>query len=217
MPTLDVMDKQGQKTGQIELSDEVFGAEVKEHLLWEVVRGQLASRRSGTACAKGRSEIRGGGAKPYRQKGTGRARQGSKTAPNHVGGGVVFPPKPRSFEIHINKKAKKAALRSALSLRVAENNLLVLKDLDLPEIKTKQVTDILAGLKIDSALIVENEKNKNLILSARNLAEHKVLPDKGLNVYDILKHKTLVITEESAKILDGRLKPVRKQGARSVS
>lgn len=207
MPTLDVMDKEGQKVAQIELSDEVFGAQVKDHLLWEVVRGQLTSRRAGSGSAKGRSEMRGGGAKPYRQKGTGRARQGSRRAPNHVGGGVVFPPKPRSFAKRVNKKARQAALRSALSLRVSENKLLVVKDLEIPEIKTKEVVNILNGLEVDSALIVDRGENENLRLSARNLAEHKLLKQDGLNVYDILRHKTLVLTEEVAKSLDERLKP----------
>lgn len=207
MPTLDVMDKEGQKVAQIELSDEVFGAQVKDHLLWEVVRGQLTARRAGSGSAKGRSEMRGGGAKPYRQKGTGRARQGSRRAPNHVGGGVVFPPKPRSFAKRVNKKARQAALRSALSLRVSENKLLVVKDLEIPEIKTKEVVNILNGLEVDSALIVDRGENENLRLSARNLAEHKLLKQDGLNVYDILRHKTLVLTEEVAKSLDERLKP----------
>jgi large subunit ribosomal protein L4 len=217
MPTLDVIDKKGQQTGKIELSDEVFGAEVKEHLLWEIVRGQLASRRRGCGSAKGRSDVRGGGAKPYRQKGTGRARQGSRSAPNHVGGGVVFPPKPRSFKKNLTKKAKKSALRSALSLRVSENKLFVVDDLSLPEIKTKGVKEILEGIDAQAALIVENDANKKLMLSARNLSEHKFLSDKALNVYDILRYKTLVITEKSVKALDERLRPVKKAEAESMS
>lgn len=210
MPTLDVMDKKGQKVAQVELSDEVFGVQVREHLFWEVVRGQLTARRAGSGSAKGRSEMRGGGAKPFRQKGTGRARQGSRRSPNHVGGGVAFPPKPRSFAKRVTKKARLAALRSALSLRVSENKLFVVKDLELPEIKTKQVVEILESLEADSALIVESEKNKNMKFSARNLADHKFLSQEGLNVYDILRHPTLVITEDVVKVLDQRLKPSEK-------
>jgi large subunit ribosomal protein L4 len=207
MPTLDVLDTKGQKVAQIELSDEVFGATVKEHLLWEVVRSQRAAKRRGTASAKTRTEVRGGGRKPYRQKGTGRARQGSVRAPNHVGGGVVFPPKPRNLAIRVQKKAKKAALRSALSLRAAEKRLFVFKDLQLDEIKTKAAAEIFDRLEGGSALVVERRDNRNLVLSTRNLAAHKFLPPEGLNVYDIMRHPALVMTEDVVRDIDAKLKP----------
>lgn len=206
MPFVDVMDLDGDKVGQVELSDEVFGAPVKEHLFWEVVRAQLAGRRAGAANAQTRSEVRGGGRKPYRQKGTGRARAGSRRAAGRVGGGVVFGPRPRSYAIPVPKKVRRAALRSALSLRVSENQLIVLRDFELPAIKTGELGKILARFKVDSALIVESKDNSNLVLSARNLADHKFLPPEGLNVYDILRYKTLVTTQDVARDLDLRLK-----------
>jgi large subunit ribosomal protein L4 len=208
MPTLDVLDTAGQKVAQIELSDEVFGAEnIKEHLLWEMVRSQRAAKRAGTAAAKGRSQVRGGGQKPYRQKGTGRARQGSIRAPNHVGGGVVFPPKPRKYDVRVPKKVRRAALRSALALRASEQKLVVMKDLELAEIKTKAVAEMLEKLETSGALIVESKENRNLALSTRNLANHKLLAPEGLNVYDILRYPTLVVTQDVAKAIDEKLKP----------
>jgi large subunit ribosomal protein L4 len=206
MPVVDVKDIQGDKVGQLELSDEVFGAPIKEHLFWEVVRGQLAKRRAGTAKTKGRSEMRGGGRKPYRQKGTGRARAGSRRAPGRVGGAAAFGPKPRSYAIPVPKKVRAAALRSALSLRLSEQQLVVLENLELPEVKTRALDEILGRFEIDSALIVESKANANLVLSARNLARHKFIPPEGLNVYDILRYKTLVTTQDVARALDDRLK-----------
>lgn len=206
MPVVDVKDIQGDKVGQLELSDEVFGAPVKEHLFWEVVRAQLAKKRAGTAKAKGRSEMQGGGRKPYRQKGTGRARAGSRRAPGRVGGAAAFGPKPRSYAIPVPKKVRAAALRSALSLRLSEQQLVVLENLELPEVKTRALDEILGRFEIDSALIVESRENANLVLSARNLARHKFIPPEGLNVYDILRYKTLVTTQDVARGLDDRLK-----------
>jgi large subunit ribosomal protein L4 len=212
MATLDVKNIEGKTVGSIELSDAVYAAEVKEHLLWEVVRAQRAGWRSGTAKTKSRGEVRGGGKKPYRQKGTGRARQGTIRAPNHVGGGTVFGPRPRSYAISVPKKVRQGALRSAVSLRLREEQLIVLDELTLAEIKTSGLVDILGQLEAPRALIVESAENQNLSLSARNMAKCKVLPVEGLNVYDVLNHEQLILTEQTAKDLEARLTPRRAQG-----
>lgn len=209
MPKLDVKNIAGETVGSIELSDAVFGTTINEHLLWEVVRAQRAGWRSGTAKTKGRTEVRGGGRKPYRQKGTGRARQGSSRAPNHVGGGTVFGPLPRSYRIRVPKQVRQGALRSAVSLRLSEEHLIVLDRFELPEIKTRGLVDVLGQLSAPRALIVEDRENTKLALSARNLPNCKVLPVEGVNVYDVLKHDTLVLTTETAKALDERLSPRR--------
>lgn len=212
MATLDVKNIEGKTVGSIELSDVVYAAEVKEHLLWEVVRAQRAGWRSGTAKTKGRSEVRGGGKKPYRQKGTGRARQGTRRAPNHVGGGTVFGPQPRSYAISVPKKVRQGALRSAVSLRLREEQLIVLDELTLGEIKTSGLVEILGQLEAPRALIVESSENQNLCLSARNMAKCKVLPVEGLNVYDVLNHEQLILTEQTAKDLELRLTPRLSKG-----
>jgi large subunit ribosomal protein L4 len=212
MATLDVKNIQGETVGSIELSDAVYATEVKEHLLWEVVRAQRAGWRSGTAKTKGRSEVRGGGKKPYRQKGTGRARQGTRRAPNHVGGGTVFGPQPRSYAMAVPKKVRQGALRSAVSLRLREEQLIVLDKLELDEIKTRGLVDILTQLDAPRALIVEGTDNRSVSLSARNLARCKVLPVEGVNVYDVLNHEQLILTEQTAKELEARLAPRRAQG-----
>lgn len=214
MAKLDVKNMAGDTVGSIELSDEVFGAQVNEHLLWEVVRAQRAGWRAGTHKTKGRSEVRGGGRKPYRQKGTGRARQGSIRAPNHVGGGTVFGPRPRSYRIQVPRQVRQGALRSAVSLRLAEEHLIVLDRLELPEIKTRGLVDVLGKLSAPKALIVEVRDNANVALSARNLPHCKVLPVEGVNVYDVLKHETLVLTTDTAKALDSRLTPRRAAAVR---
>ena len=205
MATFKVINISGEPVGEIELADAVFGAPVKQHLLWEVVRAQRAAKRSGTACTKGRSEVRGGGKKPYKQKGTGRARQGSSRSPNHVGGGTVFGPKPRSYYIPVPKKVRRGALRSVLSLRGREAKLLIVDTFKLPEIKTKSLVQVLARLGAEKALIVEHQDNVNLVLSARNLPKCKVLPPEGLNVYDVLKHEQLILTTETARDVERRL------------
>lgn len=205
MATFKVINLSGEPVGEIELADAVFGAPVKQHLLWEVVRAQRAAKRSGTACTKGRSEVRGGGKKPYKQKGTGRARQGSSRSPNHVGGGTVFGPKPRSYYIPVPKKVRRGALRSVLSLRGREEKLLIVDAFKLPEIKTKSLVQVLAKLGAEKALIVEHQDNVNLVLSARNLPRCKVLPPEGLNVYDVLKHEQLILTTETARDVERRL------------
>jgi len=187
------------------LSDGVFGAEVKEHLLHEIVRMQLNRRRSGTACAKERAAVSGGGAKPFRQKGTGRARQGSSRSPNHVGGGKVFGPRPRSYDFSPPKKVRRGAMCSALSLFVNENRLTVLDDFELSEVKTKGLNDILSLLGVDSGLLVDSKENGNLKLSVRNLKKHQFLPPQGVNVYDLLRHNQLVVSKRAVLEIQSRL------------
>ena len=204
MATLPVYNLRREEVGKIEVSDEVFGAEVNRHLFYEVVKWQLAKRRSGTAHTKGRAQVRGGGTKPYKQKGTGRARQGSRRAPNHVGGGTVHGPKPRSYAYAIPKKVRRGALRSALSLRAQEGRLVVVQDLNLGEVKTKRAADIFEKLVGQYALVVEGE-NRELILSVRNLPRVKYLPVDGLNVFDILKYPNLVVTESMVRRIEGAL------------
>jgi large subunit ribosomal protein L4 len=207
MATLDIRNFDGQKVGDIELDDAVFGVEVKQHLLWEVVKQQLASRRAGTHSTLRRSEVQGGGKKPYRQKGTGQARQGSSRAPNHVGGGKVFSPKPRDYSYDLSKTAKRVALRCALSLRVREGRLIVVESLELPSIKTKRLLGALKLLDAPSALVVDHRENTNLLKSIRNLSASKFLPAEGLNIYDVLNHEALVLTAATAKEIEARLAP----------
>src|SRR5262245_38938493 len=184
MAKFDVLNLQGKKVSDIELDDSVFAAEVKEHVLWEVVKQQLAARRAGTHSTLRRDEVRGGGKKPFRQKGTGRARQGSSRAPNFVGGGKVFTPKPRSYEYTMPRKARQAALRCALSLRAGESRLIVVDSLNLAEIKTKRMAQALANLKLSSALVVDGAANTNLAKSVRNLPRATFRALEGINVYD---------------------------------
>jgi large subunit ribosomal protein L4 len=193
------------EVGTIDVQDEVFGVEVNRHLFYEVIKWQLAKRRQGTACTKGRSEVRGGGAKPYRQKGTGRARQGSRRAPNHVGGGTVHGPKPRSYEYNLNKKVRRGAIRSALSLRVSQDKLIVLRDLELESAKTKAAAKIFEVLANSNALIIDTVQNRNLELSVRNLPKVKLLDIDGVNLFDLLKHEYLVVTEPTVRKLEGAL------------
>jgi large subunit ribosomal protein L4 len=199
---LDVKNTAGKSVGSIELADEVFAAEVHEHLLWETVKWQLAKRRAGNASTKRIGEVRGSSIKAWKQKGTGRARQGSRKAPHWVGGGSVFGPKPRSYEYKLPRKAKKAALRSALSLRAGEQKIIVL-DQFASEGKTKAVAAALAALGVaqpdSKVLIVDSKENTLLERGSRNLASSKWLAADGLNVYDILRHETLVLTQAAAK------------------
>ncbi len=205
MAKLDIVNLEGQKVGDIEVDDYIFGAEVKEHLLWEVVKQQLAGRRAGTHCTLRRDEVRGGGKKPFRQKGTGRARQGSSRAPNHVGGGGVFTPKPRDYSYSVPRKIRQAALRSALSLRVNEKRLVIVDTLDLAQPKTKLMIKALGALNASSALVVDSIGNVNLEKSVRNLTSSKFLAIEGLNVYDILKHPTLVLARSAIQNIQARL------------
>ena len=207
MATLDVLNQSGEKVGHIDLADAVFCAPIKEHLLWEVVVAQLAGRRRGTASTKTRTEVKGSTRKIYRQKGTGRARHGSVRASTMVGGGVAFGPKPRSYAKRVPKQVRRSALMSALSLRVKENKLLVLEDLKLSEIKTKQVVQILERLGIEKGLIVDDKLNVQLVKSVRNLPHSKFLAPEGINVYDILRHDVLIITAPVAKQIEERLLP----------
>jgi large subunit ribosomal protein L4 len=178
---------------------------VNRHLFYEVIKWQLVKCRKGTAKTKGRSEVRGGGAKPYRQKGTGRARQGSRRAPNHVGGGTVHGPQPRSYDYSLNKKVRKGAIRSALSLRASQQKLIVLKDLDLETAKTKAAAQIFQVLANGNALIIDTVQNRNLELSVRNLPKVKLLDVDGVNLFDLLKHEYLVVTEPTVRKLEGAL------------
>ena len=199
MANVSVYNMEGKQVDTIELSDAVFGVEVNEHLVHLAVKQQLAANRQGTQKAKTRSEVSGGGRKPYRQKGTGHARQGSTRAPQFTGGGVVFAPVPRDYTISMNKKEKRAALKSVLTSRVQENKLYVLDELKLGEIKTKDMKNVLDSLKVEGALVILNENDQNVILSARNLAGVKTALTNTINVYDILKYGNVVVTKDAVK------------------
>ena len=192
----------GQEIDKIELSDAVFGVEVNEHLVHLAVVQQNADNRQGTQKAKTRSEVSGGGKKPYRQKGTGHARQGSTRAPQFTGGGVVFAPVPRDYSFKMNKKEKRAALRSVLTSRVQENKLIVVDELKFDTIKTKDMAKVLENLKADGALVVLNENDKNVVLSGRNIDGVQMALTNTINVFDILNHKTLVLTKDAAKTIE---------------
>jgi large subunit ribosomal protein L4 len=210
MPKLKVKNLENKEVGEIDLSDAIFGVEVKYHLLHEIVRMQRNRARAGSACTKERAAVSGGGRKPFRQKGTGRARQGSERAPNHVGGGRVFGPRPRSYDFSPPKMVRRGAMASALSLFVRENRLIVLDSLELAEIKTRKLESILGALGTNKAVIVDFEENDKLRLSAGNLAQHVYLPPAGLNVLDILRHDQLVVTKRAVLDIQARLeKPVR--------
>lgn len=204
MPVVDIKDIADSKVGEAHLADDVFGIEVKPHLMHEVVRMQLAQRRRGTASTKGRSEVRGGGKKPWRQKGTGRARAGTRRSPLWKGGGIVFGPLPRDYGYKVPKKVRKQALKSALSQKLAENKLIVVDSLFLDGVKTKKFLAIMQTLHIHDALIIDQD-NLNLALSARNVPKIKVLQPEGLNTYDILRYDYLVLTAPSVKKIEERL------------
>ncbi|MDH5298178.1 MAG: 50S ribosomal protein L4 [Desulfobulbaceae bacterium] len=194
-----------EKIGELELNDAVFGVEVNQHILHDVVRMQLANRRSGNACTKTRTEVSGSGTKPWKQKGTGRARSGSKRSPLWRGGGVVFGPKPRDYSYKLPKKVRRLGLKMALTARFNEENLIVLDDFRMDEIKTKNFVNVMDTLNLDNALIVTAGDNENLVRSARNVVGYKVLPTSGLNVYDILNFKHLVLLQPSVVELEKRL------------
>ncbi len=206
MPRVPVMNQLGEKVGEIELSDEVFSVEVKEHLLHDVVRMQLANRRSANPVTKTRAMVSGGGRKPYRQKGTGRARQGTIRAVQFRGGGVAFGPNGRKYTIRLNKKVRRAALKSALTLRLASDDLIVVDDIRMERPKTKQFVEVAEKLSARRALYVVGELDDAVALSARNLQALKVLPVAGLNVYDILKYPRLVLTAPAVEKIEARLK-----------
>jgi len=205
MAKIAVFDMNHKQISERELVDEVFNADVKEYLLHDMVRYQRAARRQGSAKVKGRSEIRGGGKKPFRQKGTGNARQGTVTAPNHVGGGVVFGPSPRDYSFKLNRKVKQSALRSALSARFKDECMTVVNALDLEQISTKAFAEVLDRFELKKALIVVDGENAKLELSARNLPFVKVLRAEGVNVYDILKYPNLIMTEAAVDQIEGVL------------
>jgi large subunit ribosomal protein L4 len=202
---IDILNIDGKKVGDLELSDAVFGAKVKDYLLWEVVKAQQAAKRAGTHSTKTRAHVRGGGKKPYKQKGTGNARQGSTRSPNYVGGGKVFGPHPRDYSYTVPKKVRRAALASALSLRAQEKKLVVLDKLPFDGPKTKRLAGILKLLGVPSAVVVDGNDNVNLSKSARNLTTAKYLAPEGLNVYDILNHTGLVVTAGVVKQIEARV------------
>lgn len=202
MSKVSVYNMEGNQVGEIELNDAVFGVDVNEHLVHMAVVNQLANKRQGTQSAKTRSEVRGGGKKPWRQKGTGHARQGSIRAPQWTGGGVVFAPKPRDYSFKMNKKEKRLALKSALTSRVLENKLIVIDEISLDEIKTKKFQAVLNNLKVDKALVVLNEKNDNVVLSARNIPNVKTALINSINVYDILKYNTMIVTKAAVETIE---------------
>ncbi|MFR5487782.1 MAG: 50S ribosomal protein L4 [Lachnospiraceae bacterium] len=196
MANVSVYNMEGNEVGTLELNDAVFGVEVNEHLVHMAVVRQLANKRQGTQKAKTRSEVSGGGRKPWRQKGTGHARQGSTRAPQWTGGGVVFAPKPRDYSFKLNKKERRAALKSALSSRVAENKIIVLDAFNMEEVKTKKFKAVMDALKVSKALVVVDDNN-NVVLSARNIPDVKTASTSTINVYDILKYDTLVVTQDA--------------------
>jgi len=212
MPTIDVYNSEREKVSSLELDEGIFGAEVKEHLLYAAVRWQRARAQAGTHKVKERAEVRGGGKKPWRQKGTGRARQGSIRSPQWRGGGVVHGPKVRSHAFKLNKQVRRAALCSALSRRVAENGLVVLDGLELPEIKTRRIVDFMKRFELDEMLLVLDAADEKVMLSARNLPKVKVLLAEGLNVYDVLDHRNVVATQGAVAAITDRLKGERSGG-----
>ena len=195
MANVSVYNIEGKEVGTIDLNDAVFGVEVNEHLLHMAVVNQLANKRQGTQKAKTRSEVSGGGRKPWRQKGTGHARQGSTRSPQWTGGGVVFAPTPRDYSFKLNKKEKRAALKSALTTRVLENKFIVLDEMNFGEIKTKNFQNMLNNLEVSKALVVLEDGNTNAALSARNIANVKTAWTNTINVYDILKDNTVIVTK----------------------
>jgi large subunit ribosomal protein L4 len=195
MANVSVYNMEGAEVGSIELNDAVFGVEVNEHLVHMAVVAQLANNRQGTQKAKTRSEVSGGGRKPWRQKGTGHARQGSTRAPQWTGGGVVFAPTPRDYTIRLNKKEKRAALKSALTSRVLENKFIVVDELKLDEIKTRKFQTVLNNLKVSKALVVVGEDSENVVMSAKNIPTVKTAYVNTINVYDILKYNTVVASK----------------------
>ena len=202
MANVSVYNIEGKEVGTIELNDAIFGVEVNEHLVHMAVVNQLANNRQGTQKAKTRSEVSGGGRKPWRQKGTGHARQGSTRAPQWTGGGVVFAPVPRDYSFKMNKKEKRAALKSALTSRVEENKFIVVDEMNFDEIKTKKFQSVLNNLSVSKALVVLEDGNVNAELSARNIADVKTAKTNTINVYDILKYNTVIATKAAVEAIE---------------
>ena len=205
MAVCDVLNTLAEKVGEIDLNDALFNVEIKTGILHEVVCMQRANRRSGSACTKTRGEVSGGGAKPWRQKGTGRARAGSRTSPVWRGGGTVFGPKPRDYSYSMPKKVKRLALKMAISARNQEGNLVIVDAFELPEIKTKDFVGVMKNFEFDNCLLITSEIDDKISISARNAVGYKVLSVAGLNVYDILKHSKLMLIQSSLAKIEERL------------
>lgn len=200
MPKVNVYNMLGEQVGEIELSDQIFGIEVNQHVVYEVVKNQLANKRQGTQSAKTRAEVRGGGRKPWRQKGTGRARAGSASSPVWVGGGVAFAPKPRDYSYKVPKKVRRLAMKSALTSKVQNNEIIVIDEINFDAPKTKEMVNLLNKLNADKkALIVTADKNENLVRSANNIATVQTTVVNNLNVYDILKYNSFIITKDAVR------------------
>ena len=202
MAKVAVYNMEGKEVGSLELNDAIFGVEVNEHLVHMAVLQQLANNRQGTQKAKTRSEVSGGGRKPWRQKGTGHARQGSIRAPQWTGGGVVFAPVPRDYEVKMNKKERRAALKSALTSKVQDNKLVVVDSLTLAEAKTKEMQKVLTNLKADKALVITAADDQNVAISARNIADVQTATVSTMNVYDVMKHNTVVVTKDAVASIE---------------
>ena len=202
MSNVSVYNMEGNEVGTLELNDAVFGVEVNEHLVHMAVVRQLANKRQGTQKAKTRSEVSGGGRKPWRQKGTGHARQGSTRSPQWTGGGVVFAPTPRDYSVKMNKKERRLALKSALTSRVQENKLIVLDELKLDEVKTKAMQNVLNNLNVSKAMVVLADNDANVVLSARNIPDVITALPNTINVYDVLKYNTVILTKASAAAIE---------------
>ena len=202
MANVTVYNMEGNEVGTMELNDAVFGVEINEHLVHLAVVRQLANNRQGTQKAKTRSEVRGGGRKPWRQKGTGHARQGSIRAPQWTGGGVVFAPVPRDYEVKMNKKERRAALKSALTSKVQDNKLVVVDSLALAEVKTKEMQKVLTNLKAEKALVITADNDQNAVLSARNIADVETATPATINTYDVMKHNTVVVTKDAVASIE---------------
>ena len=202
MANVTVYNMEGNEVGTMELNDAVFGVEVNEHLVHLAVVRQLANKRQGTQKAKTRSEVSGGGRKPWRQKGTGHARQGSIRAPQWTGGGVVFAPVPRDYEVKMNKKERRAALKSALTSKVQDNKLVVVDSLALAEAKTKEMQKVLTNLKADKALVITAADDQNVVIAARNIADVQTATVNTMNVYDVMKHNTVVVTKDAVASIE---------------
>ncbi|WP_315118787.1 50S ribosomal protein L4 [uncultured Clostridium sp.] len=202
MPTVGLFNKEGKKVGDIQLADSVFGVEVNQYALHQVVVAQLANKRQGTQSSKTRAEVSGGGIKPWRQKGTGRARQGSTRSPQWIHGGVVFAPKPREYRVSVPKSMRRVAMKSALTSKVQDNQIIVLENLELEAPKTKEIVKMLGALNANKTLIVTAESNENVYKSARNIEGVEVLPANNLNVYDILKYENFIITKDAVSKIE---------------
>lgn len=202
MPTVGLFNKEGQKVGDIQLSEDIFAAPINTYTMHQVVVAQLANKRQGTQSAKTRAEVSGGGIKPWRQKGTGRARQGSTRSPQWIHGGIVFAPKPRDYSMSIPKKMRRVALKSALSSKVADNNIIVLESLELAAPKTKEVVAMLNAFGVKKTLIVTAEVNENAYKSARNIEGVEIMPVNNINVYDLLKYEKFIVTKDAVSKIE---------------